>query len=101
LLGVYQKKCGKRSPLTGFRVLIWVLPRRRPRRPLSGPGKGGGGGGGGGLPSCPAPSRGTTGAANGRAGEQYQVKVQYEVRANTLLSVVLRIRLVDEGKKTQ
>ena len=38
-----------------------------------------------GLPCCPVTSSGTSGAANGRAGEQYQVKARYQVRANALL----------------
>jgi len=34
-------------------------------------------------------SSGTSGAANGRAGEEYQVKARYQVRANPLLVTVL------------
>ena len=34
---------------------------------------------------CPVTSSGTSSAANGRAGEQYQVKARYQVRANDLL----------------
>ena len=40
-----------------------------------------------GLPCCPVTSSGTSGAANGRAGEQYQVKARYQVRANALLTL--------------
>ena len=38
-----------------------------------------------GLPCCLVTSNGTSSAANGRAGEQYQVKARYQVRANALL----------------
>jgi len=38
-----------------------------------------------GLPCCPVTSSGTSGAANRRAGEEYQVKARYQVRANPLL----------------
>jgi len=36
-------------------------------------------------PCCPVTSSGTSSAADGRAGEQYQVKARYQVRANALL----------------
>jgi len=39
-----------------------------------------------GLPCCPVTSSGTSSAANGRAGEEYQVRARYQVRANPLLS---------------
>jgi len=38
-----------------------------------------------GLPCCPVTSRGSSDAANGRAGEEYQVRTRYQVRANPLL----------------
>jgi len=38
-----------------------------------------------GLPCCPVTSSRASGAANGRAGEEYQVKARYQVRANPLL----------------
>jgi len=38
-----------------------------------------------GLPCCPVTSRGSSGAAKGRAGEEYQVRARYQVRANPLL----------------
>jgi len=38
-----------------------------------------------GLPCCPVTSRGSSGAANGRAGEEYQVRVRYQLRAKPLL----------------
>ena len=38
-----------------------------------------------GLPCCPVTSCGSPGAANGRAGEEYQVRARYQVRANPLL----------------
>jgi len=38
-----------------------------------------------GLPCCPVTSRGSSGASNGRAGEEYQVRARYQVRANPLL----------------
>jgi len=38
------------------------------------------------LPCCPVTSSGSSGAVNGRAGEEeYQVKARYQVRANPLL----------------
>ena len=37
------------------------------------------------LPCCPVTSSGASGAATGRAGEEYQVKARYQVRANPLL----------------
>jgi len=40
-----------------------------------------------GLPCCLVTSRGSSGAANGRAGEEYQVRARYQVRANALLRV--------------
>jgi len=40
---------------------------------------------GAGLPCCPVTSSGTSGAANGRAGEEYQNKARYQVRANPML----------------
>jgi len=46
-----------------------------------GAGGGGGGGGGGGVPCCPVRSSGSSGAADGRAGECYQVKALYQVSA--------------------
>jgi len=44
-----------------------------------------------GLPCCPVPSSATSGAANGRAGEEYQVKARYQVRANPLLHMYICI----------
>jgi len=41
-----------------------------------------------GLPCCLVTSSGTSSAANGLTGEEYQVKAQYQVRANALLSIV-------------
>jgi len=41
--------------------------------------------GAGGLPCCLVTSSGTSSAANGRAGEEYQVRARYQVRANALL----------------
>jgi len=38
-----------------------------------------------GLPCCPVTSSGTSGAASGRASEEYQVRARYQVRANPLL----------------
>ena len=38
-----------------------------------------------GLPCCLVTSSGTSSAANGRAGEEYQVRARYQVRANALL----------------
>jgi len=38
-----------------------------------------------GLPYCPVTSRGSSGTANGRAGEKFQVRARYQVRANALL----------------
>jgi len=38
-----------------------------------------------GLPCCPVTSRESSGAANGRAGEEYQVRARYQIRANALL----------------
>jgi len=38
-----------------------------------------------GLPCCPVMSSGSSSAVNGRAGEEYQVKARYQVRANPLL----------------
>jgi len=46
-----------------------------------------------GLPCCPVTSRGSSGAVNGPAGEEYQVKARYQVRANPLLHQVV----VEEG----
>jgi len=37
------------------------------------------------LPYCPVTGRGSSCAANGRAGEEYQVKARYQIRANTFL----------------
>jgi len=39
-----------------------------------------------GLPYCPATSRGSSGAANDRPGEEYQVRERYQIRANALLA---------------
>ena len=39
------------------------------------------------LPCCPVTHSGTSGASNGRAGKEYQVKARYQVRANPLLCV--------------
>jgi len=39
-----------------------------------------------GLPCCPVMSCGSSGAANGRADEEYQVRARYQVRASPLLS---------------
>jgi len=39
----------------------------------------------GGLLCCLVTSSGTSSAANGRAGEEYQVRARYHVRANALL----------------
>jgi len=39
-----------------------------------------------GLPYCPVTSRGSSGAANDRAGEEYQVKARNQIRANALLA---------------
>jgi len=39
-----------------------------------------------GLPCCPVTSSGSSGAANGRAGEEYQVRARYQIRANALLT---------------
>jgi len=44
-----------------------------------------------GPPCCPVTSSGTSSAANGRAGEQYQVKARYQVRANALLPIETRL----------
>jgi len=44
-----------------------------------------------GLPCCPVTSSGSSGAANGRAGEEYQVKARYQVRANPLIRRLLCI----------
>ena len=44
-----------------------------------------------GLPCCPVTSSGASGAANGRAGEEYQVEARYQVRANLLLCVYIYI----------
>jgi len=41
-----------------------------------------------GLPCCPVTSRGSSGAAHGHAGEEYQVRGRYQVRANPLLRFV-------------
>jgi len=38
-----------------------------------------------GFPFCQVTSCGSSGAANGRAGEEYQVRARYQVRANPLL----------------
>ena len=38
-----------------------------------------------GLPCCPVTSSGSSSAANGRAGEEYQVRALYHVRADPLL----------------
>jgi len=38
-----------------------------------------------GLPCCPVTSCGSSGAAKGRADEEYQVRAWYQVRANPLL----------------
>jgi len=38
-----------------------------------------------GLPYRPVTSRGSSGAANDRAGEEYQVRARYQIRANALL----------------
>jgi len=43
-----------------------------------------------GLPCCPVTSCGSSGAANGRADEEYQVRARYQVRANPLLPVLAR-----------
>jgi len=40
-----------------------------------------------GLPCCPVTSSGSSGAANGRAGEEYQAKARYQIRANALLTL--------------
>jgi len=40
-----------------------------------------------GLPYCPVTSRGSSGAANDRAGEEYQVRARYQIRANALLLI--------------
>jgi len=39
-----------------------------------------------GLPCCPVMSCGSSGATNGRADEEYQVRARYQVRASPLLS---------------
>jgi len=53
-----------------------------------------------GLPYCPVTSRGSSGAANDRAGEGYQVRARYQIRANALLplsSVLVRLGPVLDG----
>jgi len=41
-----------------------------------------------GTPCCRIASSGPCGAANGRAGEEYQVRARYQVRANPLVVCV-------------
>ena len=41
-----------------------------------------------GLPCCLVTSSGSSGAANGRAGEEYQGKSRYKVRVNPLLHAI-------------
>jgi len=41
-----------------------------------------------GLPHCPVTSRGSSGAANDRAGEEYQIRAPYQIRANALLGTL-------------
>ena len=45
-----------------------------------------------GLVCSPVTSRGSSGAANGRAGEEYQVRARYQVGANPLLTHPYRHR---------
>jgi len=66
-------------------LLLWCGPLAPRGGGGGGAGGGGGGGGGGGLPCCPVTSSGSSGAVHGRAGEGYQVKARYQVRANPLL----------------
>jgi len=73
----------KAFALTWYRVLTWFFLRLSspcthvdPWKAVSTRG---------GLPCCPVTSSGTSGPSNGRAGEQYQVKARYQVRANALL----------------
>jgi len=55
-----------------------------------------------GLPCCPGTSCGSSGAANGRADEEYQVRARYQVRTNTLLVADsgLTLNLTPAGTRT-
>jgi len=76
----------KAFALTWYRALTWHYRRLSSPRTHSEPWKAAGTRGGG-LPCCPVTSSGTSGAANARAGEQYQVTAQHQVKANALLCI--------------
>ena len=52
----------------------------------------------GGLPCCLVTSSGSSGAANGRAGEQYYVRAPYQVRANPLRTLLQATRFAVEAR---
>ena len=81
-------RTSKAFALTWYRGLTWCFLRLgspRTHRALESCRHAGEG-----LPCSSVTSSGTSGAANGRAGEQYQVKARYQLRANALLTAASR-----------
>jgi len=77
-------RASKAVALIWYRALTWYSLRLSPPRTHFEPCKAVGTRGGG-LPYCPVTSRGSSGAPNDRAGEEYQVRARYQIRANALL----------------
>ena len=81
--------CSKALALIWYRALTWYSLRLRPLRTHFEPWKAVGT-----RAYCPVTSRGSSGVANDRAGDEYQVRARYQIRANALLDMFLSSFLV-------